>query len=183
MTRTHDHAPPGLPDIVAPGLSILFCGINPGLRAAATGRHFEGRGNRFWRVMHGAGFTPTLLTPEDGHRMLDFGYGLTTAVARATARADQLSTQEIASATLDFERKVERYHPRYIAFLGKAALAAMSGVRDIEWGPQSAQLGGARVWVLPNPSGLNRAFSLDALVAAYRELHAAACNPLPPKSP
>ena len=174
MTQTCEPSTPGLPDILAPGLSIVFCGINPGLRAAATGRHFEGRGNRFWRVMHEAGFTPRLFRPEDDHRLLDFGCGLTTAVARPTARADQLSALEIEAAAYDFERKIEHYRPRYIAFLGKAALAAMSGVRDIEWGLQSATFGGALAWVLPNPSGLNRAFSLDALVSAYRALHTAA---------
>jgi double-stranded uracil-DNA glycosylase len=160
----------GLPDILAPGLSLVFCGINPGLRAALTGHHFEGRNNRFWRVVHLAGFTPEQLRPEDDRTLLRYGCGLTTAVSRATTRADELTRAEIAAAAAAFERKIEHYAPRYVAFLGKMALAAMSGQRDIEWGLQPQTFGGARVWVLPNPSGLNRAFSLDALVTAYREL-------------
>ncbi|MDQ7981250.1 G/U mismatch-specific DNA glycosylase [Paraburkholderia sp. SARCC-3016] len=165
-----------LPDILAPGLSVVFCGINPGLLAASTGRHFAGHSNRFWRVMHRAGFTPEQFRPEDDRTLLQYGYGLTTAISRATARANDLSLAEIKAATLDFEQKIERYAPRYIAFLGKMALSAMSGTRDIQWGLQSAAFGGARVWVLPNPSGLNRAFSLDALVSAYRELQLAVAS-------
>lgn len=168
-----------LPDILAPGLSVVFCGINPGMLAASTGRHFAGHGNRFWRVMHLAGFTPTQLCPEDDRTLLQYGYGLTTAVARATARADELSRIELKAAALDFEQKIERYAPKTIAFLGKMALAAMSGTRDIQWGLQSATFGGARAWVLPNPSGLNRGFSLDALVSAYRELYLATSSTHP----
>jgi double-stranded uracil-DNA glycosylase len=162
-----------LPDILAPGLSVVFCGINPGLLAASTGRHFAGRGNRFWRVIHLAGFTPGQFRPEDDRTLLQFGCGLTTAVARATARADDLSPAEIEAAAHDFEQKIQRYAPQYVAFLGKMALAAMSGTRDIRWGLQPTGFGGARAWVLPNPSGLNRGFTLDALVEAYRELYVA----------
>ncbi|GAB7524830.1 G/U mismatch-specific DNA glycosylase [Paraburkholderia sp. 2C] len=166
----------GLPDILAPGLSVVFCGINPGMLAASTGRHFAGRGNRFWRVMHLAGFTPEQFCPEHDRTLLQYGYGLTTAVSRATARAEHLSLMELKAAAVDFEQKIERYAPTYIAFLGKMALSAMSGSRDIQWGLQSAAFGGARAWVLPNPSGLNRSFSLDALVGAYRELRLAAAS-------
>ncbi|WP_322044880.1 G/U mismatch-specific DNA glycosylase [Paraburkholderia sp. J67] len=163
-----------LPDILQPGLSVLFCGINPGLRAAASGQHFAGRGNRFWRTLYLAGFTQEPFQPEDGKRLLQLGYGLTTAVARPTARADELSKAEIQASTAAFEEKIRRYAPRYVAFLGKMALAEMTHTRVIEWGLQSADFAGARAWVLPNPSGLNRSFSLDALVKAYRELHLAA---------
>jgi double-stranded uracil-DNA glycosylase len=166
----------GLPDILEPRLSVIFCGINPGIGAASTGRHFEGRNNRFWRVVHLAGFTPEQICPEDDHTLLRFGCGLTTAVARPTARADQLSRVEFEAVASDFARKIEQLAPRYIAFLGKMALSGMSGRRDIEWGLQSSEFGGARAWVLPNPSGLNRAFSLDALVTAYRELRIAAAS-------
>jgi double-stranded uracil-DNA glycosylase len=163
----------GLPDILAPGLSVVFCGINPGMRAASTGHHFAGRGNRFWRVLHLAGFTPGQLRPEDGFSLLQYGCGLTTAVSRATARADQLSPAEIKAAAFELERKIERYAPNAIAFLGKMVLAAITGTRDIQWGLQPARFGGAQAWVLPNPSGLNRGFDLDALVSAYRELRLA----------
>jgi double-stranded uracil-DNA glycosylase len=165
---------PSLPDIVEPGLSVLFCGINPGMQAAATGQHFAGRGNRFWRVLYLAGFTHEEFRPEDGYRLPQYGYGLTTAVARPTARAAELSKAEIQAAALEFEQKIRRYAPRYVAFLGKMALAEMTAQRDIAWGLQSADFACARAWVLPNPSGLNRSFSLDALAAAYRELRIAA---------
>lgn len=163
-----------LPDIIEPGLSVLFCGINPGMRAAAAGHHFDGRGNRFWRVLHRAGFTKEEFRPENDRELLRHGFGLTTAVSRATARADELSRAEIQAAAAQFELKIQHYAPRFVAFLGKMALAEMSGKRDIEWGLQSSRFGVARAWVLPNPSGLNRSFSLDALVSAYRELRISA---------
>lgn len=172
---TLPHVAPSLPDIVAPALQVLFCGINPGMQAAATGLHFAGRGNRFWRVLYLAGFTPEECRPEDGFRLPQWGYGLTTAVARPTARASELSKAEIHAAA-QFELKIRHYAPRYVAFLGKMALAAMTDKRDIEWGLQSAGFAGSRAWVLPNPSGLNRSFSVDALAAAYRELRIAAAQ-------
>jgi TDG/mug DNA glycosylase family protein len=162
-----------LPDILEPGLSVVFCGINPGMRAASTGHHFAGRGNRFWRVIHLAGFTPEQIGPEEDRALLRYGCGLTTVVSRATARADELSQWEFNAAAAEFEQKIERYAPQCVVFLGKMAISKMSGKRDIGWGQQPATFGNARAWVLPNPSGLNRAFSLDALVIAYRELRLA----------
>ncbi|CAI8877118.1 G/U mismatch-specific DNA glycosylase [Pseudomonas sp. IT-P260] len=162
-----------LEDILASGLSVVFCGINPGLLAAAQGHHFAGRGNRFWRTLHLAGFTPHEVQAEDDQSILQFGCGLTAVVERPTARADQLAAQEFAAAALGFEQKISRYAPRYVAFLGKAAYAALSGQKVVAWGAQAKTLGGAHVWVLPNPSGRNRAFSLEQLVAAYQELHQA----------
>jgi TDG/mug DNA glycosylase family protein len=170
---TSTASPQGLPDILEPGLSVVFCGINPGVCAASTGRHFAGRGNRFWRALHLAGFTPEQIRPQDDRTLLQYGCGLTTVVSRPTARADQLSQWEFNAAANEFERKIERYAPQCVAFLGKMALSAMYGGRDISWGSQPEAFGGARVWVLPNPSGLNRTFSLDALVVAYRELRLA----------
>ncbi|WP_042301829.1 G/U mismatch-specific DNA glycosylase [Paraburkholderia kururiensis] len=163
-----------LPDVLEPNLSVVFCGINPGIRAASTGQHFAGRGNRFWRVVHLAGFTPEQIRPEDDQTILRYGCGLTTVVPRPTSQAAELSRTEIEMAGDAFRRKIERYAPRHIVFLGKMALAALSGTRDIDWGPQMQSFGGARAWVVPNPSGLNRAFDLDALVTAYREVRIAA---------
>ena len=162
-----------LPDVLAPGLKAIFCGLNPGARAAATGHHFEGRGNRFWTVLHQAGFTPGLMTPAEDRALPAFGYGLTSVVARPTASARELSRSEYLAAAGELERKVARWRPRCVAFLGKAAYSALSERTIVDWGAQAATLGGAFVWVLPNPSGLNRGFSLDALVAAYRELRVA----------
>jgi TDG/mug DNA glycosylase family protein len=162
-----------LPDIVAEGLSVLFCGINPALSAAVSGHHFSNPSNRFWRVLHRAGFTPVEILPENDRTILNHGYGLTAVVERPTAAADELSAADFAAAGVRFERKIVRYAPRVVAFLGKPAYAALSGNREISWGLQVAAFGGATAWVLPNPSGRNRAFSLDQLVIAYRDLHQA----------
>lgn len=158
----------GLEDLLRPGLTGVFCGLNPGLRAAATGFHFEGRGNRFWPVMHLAGFTDRLLTPPECHQLLDYGFGLATVVSRPTASADELSAHDYVTSAASLIARLERYRPAYIAFLGKAAYTAIAGRRTIEWGPQDARLGRSKVWILPNPSGRNLGFSQDALVDTYR---------------
>lgn len=160
-----------LPDILAHGLNVIFCGLNPGVDAAAAGHHFLGRGNRFWPVLHLAGFTPHQLAPENDRSVLTFGLGLTAAVGRATNRADQVETDEFAQSAAALLCKLERYRPQWIAFLGKAAYMAMTGKRQVEWGEQPERFGGARVWILPNPSGLNRSFTKEKLVQAYGELY------------
>jgi TDG/mug DNA glycosylase family protein len=163
-----------LPDIAGPGLSVIFCGLNPGLSAAASGHHFVGRSNRFWRVLHLAGFTLGQIAPEDDASLLAHGLGVTSVVGRPTAGADDLTRAEFVAAAASFEPWVRRHAPRYVAFLGKAAYAAMMGRRSVPWGRQVEPFGGAVAWVLPNPSGRNLAFSQDALVAAYRELRLSA---------
>jgi TDG/mug DNA glycosylase family protein len=168
-----------LPDVIGPGLAVIFCGINPGARAAAAGHNFIGRGNRFWRAIYLAGFTARQIPAEEDQTLLRYGCGLTTAVARPTRRADELSRREFADASEALERKIKFYAPRTIAFLGKAAYAAILAKPDIAWGAQSARFGGASVWVLPNPSGLNRGFSLDRLVEAYGALRIAVADDLP----
>jgi TDG/mug DNA glycosylase family protein len=162
-----------LPDLLSKGLDVVFCGINPALSAARAGHHFSSRSNRFWRVLHLAGFTPHLIQPESDRTILQYGCGLTAAVERATVRASELTSHEFHEAGEELERKLRRYRPRYLAFLGKPAFAAIFRQAKIGWGQQSLRFGGAEVWVLPNPSGLNRAFSLEALVSAYRELRTA----------
>lgn len=162
-----------LPDILAHGLHVVFCGINPGADAAAAGHHFLGRGNRFWPVLHLAGFTPYQVAPENDRAVLDFGLGLTAVVSRPTNRADQIQKEEFAHAASALLAKLEFYKPLCIAFLGKAAYAAMTGKRQVAWGEQPERFGGARVWVLPNPSGLNRGFTKEKLVDAYSELRRA----------
>lgn len=152
---------------------MIFCGINPGMTAAAQGHHFAGRGNRFWRTLHLAGFTPGQVQPENDRTLLRYQCGLTAVVERPTASADQLSLHEFSAAAAGFEQKIARHAPRFVAFLGKAAYCALSGQREVAWGLQAKTFGNAAVWVLPNPSGRNRAFSLEQLVAAYRELRLA----------
>ena len=165
-----ENAPLVLPDIIAKGLSVVFCGINPGLTAATSGHHFSSPSNRFWRVLHLAGFTPIQILPENDRSLLDYGYGLTTAVARATRSADELAANEFVQAAAALENKIARYAPRAIAFLGKPAYSAITGRPLIQWGVQAMAFGGASTWVLPNPSGLNRSFRTEDLVAAYHEL-------------
>jgi TDG/mug DNA glycosylase family protein len=167
------NVPSGLPDILAPNLLVVFCGINPGLKSAALGHHFAGRGNRFWRTIHLAGFTKEEIAPENGELILAHRCGLTTAVERPTSRADELSRYEFERAASGLSAKIARYSPRYIAFLGKPAFSAIFRRNSVSWGRQDALLGGSETWVLPNPSGLNRSFRLDQLVRAYTELRIA----------
>lgn len=160
-----------LTDYITKDLKVLFCGINPGLKSAFDGHHFSGRSNRFWKVLNQSGFTPQQIEPENDFTILDFGYGLTTAVARPTVRADELSKEEFKDSIEIFKTKVTQFQPEYIAFLGKAAYAAFSGKKQILWGLQSEDFCGSKVWVLPNPSGLNRGFPIADLVTHYSELY------------
>ncbi len=162
-----------LSDLLSNGLDVVFCGINPGLSAARAGHHFSSPSNRFWRVLHLAGFTPRLIEPKNDRTILQYGCGLTAAVERPTVSASELTSRELNEAGGELERKIRRYRPRYLAFLGKPAFAAIFRQRTVKWGEQSGIFGGAHVWVLPNPSGLNRAFSLEQLAFAYRDLRTA----------
>lgn len=162
-----------LPDLLRKELDVVFCGINPALSAARAGHHFSSPNNRFWRVLHLAGFTPHLIQPDNDTTILQYGCGLTAAVERPTITAKELTRHELQEAAGELERKLRRYRPQYLAFLGKPAFAAIFRKRSIDWGQQFMKFGGAEVWVLPNPSGLNRAFSLKQLVSAYRDLRTA----------
>ena len=167
------HAELGLRDILAPNLRVVFCGINPGLTSALLGHHFSKSSNRFWKTLHLAGFTNEQIAPENDESVLTYGIGLTTAVARPTTRADELSRDEFSQAASILSAKIARYAPRYVAFLGKPAYAAILNKRLVEWGEQEVLFGGSKTWVLPNPSGLNRSFRLADLVLAYTELRVA----------
>jgi TDG/mug DNA glycosylase family protein len=160
----------GLPDVISSSLDVVFCGINPGMRSAAVGLHFANRSNRFWRVLHLAGFTASQLEPGDARLLLGFGCGITSAVTRPTVSATDLTRADYIAARPVFERKIAKYRPRYLAFLGKPALSAFLNRRDIPWGLQPITFSGSAVWVLPNPSGLNRAFTIRTLTDAYRAL-------------
>jgi len=160
----------GLPDVISTCLNVVFCGINPGMRSAAVGLNFANRSNRFWRVLHLAGFTARQLEPEEARLLLDYGCGITSAVARPTVSATDLTRADYIAARPVFERKIATYRPRYLAFLGKPAYSAFLNQRDLSWGLPPTPFGGSVVWVLPNPSGLNRAFTIGKLTDAYREL-------------
>ncbi|RUP04382.1 MAG: G/U mismatch-specific DNA glycosylase [Mycobacterium sp.] len=160
-------------DILADGLDVIFCGINPAVTAVADGHNFSSRSNRFWPVLHLAGFTDERLRPQEERRLLEYGCGITAVVSRATRRADDISRAEFRQARPEFEAKMRRCAPRVIAFLGKRAVSAITGTSVVDWGRYPGQVAGTTAWILPNPSGLNRTFSLDALVAAYAELRQA----------
>ncbi len=169
----------GLPDVLAPGLAVVFCGINPGAQAAATATTLSaaatGSGGRsIWPVL-----PPTELSAEEDQTFVKYGCGLTVAVARPTRKAEEITREEMFAGAAALRAKIEHYAPRTIAFLGKAAFAAIMTQRDVTWGPQPARFGGAAVWVVPNPSGLNRGFSLDQLVEAYSALRRAVAKDLP----
>ncbi|HEY4108229.1 G/U mismatch-specific DNA glycosylase [Puia sp.] len=160
-----------LEDIIKDDLRVLFCGINPGLKAFLDGHHFTGRGNRFWRALHLSGFTPHEIAPENDRTLLEYGCGLTTFVERPTAGADELTKNEFDASAGLFYRKIERFRPRHIVFLGKQAFQSLSGEKTIPWGLQALKISDIPVWVLPNPSGRNRGFTLEVLVLAYRQAY------------
>lgn len=163
-----------IPDLVAPGLTVLFAGINPSLYSAATGFHFARPGNRFWPALHHSGFTPRQLGPQDQRLLLDLGLGITNVVARATARADELDTAELRAGGQLLTALASRVGADWLAVLGVTAFRAAFGQPGAHVGPQPGRLGSARVWVLPNPSGLNAHWSPAALAAEFARLRAAA---------
>lgn len=156
--------------MIAAGLKVLFCGINPGLYSAATGNHFARPGNRFWPALHAAGFTPRRLGPWEKDLLLRAGYGLTNLVARATASADELVPAEFVAGRRRLTAKVRRYRPRIVAFLGMGAYRHAFASPKASLGEQPERFEGARVWVLPSPSGLNASYPMGALVALLKEL-------------
>jgi TDG/mug DNA glycosylase family protein len=159
-----------LRDVIGPDLKVLFCGINPGLYSAATGNHFARPGNRFWPALHKAGFTARLLHPSEKQALLRAGYGLTNLVPRATASADELAPEEFVAGRRRLAAKVRLYRPRIVAFLGMGAYRHAFGRPRASLGPQPESFEGARVWVLPSPSGLNANYQMPALVQLFRRL-------------
>jgi TDG/mug DNA glycosylase family protein len=156
--------------VAAPGLRVLFSGINPGLYSAATGYHFARPGNRFWPALHQSGFTPRLLQPSEQEQLLELGLGITNVVARATARADELTADELVSGARTLAAKVTRLRPRWLAVVGVTAFRTAFRQPRAVVGRQQLTIGPTSVWVLPNPSGLNAHWSAARLAAALREL-------------
>ncbi len=153
---------------------MLFCGINPGRSSEVDGLYFSPPGNRFWPVLHRAGFTPHRFSPREQFELPRLGYGITSLVRRPTARAADLSPAELRAGVPGLTGTVQRYRPRWVGFLGVTAFRVAFGAPRAEFGPQPFGVGDARPWVLPNPSGLNRGWSLDRLVAEYRRPYEAA---------
>jgi TDG/mug DNA glycosylase family protein len=163
-----------IPDVIGPDLRVLFCGINPGLWSAVVQRHFATPGNRFWPALYGAGFTPRLFGPYDQGELLGLGLGISSMVETASARADELTPQEIREGGRILTKKVAAYRPRWVAMLGIGAYRTAFGYKHAVVGPQPEPLADSRVWVLPNPSGLNAHWTAAGLAEEFGRLRAAA---------
>ena len=162
-----------IPDVAGPGLDVLFSGINPGLYSAWTGHHFARPGNRFWPALHASGFTPRLLRPDEQEKLLDLGLGITNVVDRASARADELSREEVLAGGVLLREKVHRLQPRWLAVLGVTTYRVAFGSPEARVGQQEMTIAGTGVWVLPNPSGLNAHYTPAALADEFARLRAA----------
>ena len=165
-----------IPDVIAPGLRILFCGINPSLYSAAIGHHFGRPGNRFWPTLLAAGFTDRLLSPFEDRQLLDRGYGLTNLVARATATAGELAKSELIAGAAALDRKAKRFKPACVAFLGITAYRVAFGRKNAVLGDQKGSSEGSKIWTLPNPSGLNAHYQLADLAELFRALRHVICR-------
>jgi double-stranded uracil-DNA glycosylase len=166
-----------VPDLIAPGLLVLFCGINPSLYSVVVGHHFARPGNRFWPTVHQAGFTSRQLVPSEERELLARGIGITNVCSEASASADSLTPEDYALGTAQLRRKLRRYEPRVIAFLGLGAYRIAAREPGASVGPQPVPFAGVTAWALPNPSGLNAHYQLPELVACYRELALAVLGP------
>jgi TDG/mug DNA glycosylase family protein len=163
-----------VPDVIASGLTVLFCGINPGLYSGAVGHHFARPGNRFWKTLHAAGFTVAVLSPFDERALLKAGVGITNLVERATATADKLRPEELRHGARLLEEKVRRFQPAFVAFLGLSSYRTAFDRPQAVVGPQRERVAEANVWLLPNPSGLNAHYQLPALAEVFAQLRTAA---------
>jgi double-stranded uracil-DNA glycosylase len=171
MTAAPDAKP--LRDVIAPGLDVLFCGINPSLMSAARGHHFARPGNRFWPALHLAGLTPRRLTPDEDAELPRYGLGVTNVVARPTRTAAELTADELRAGAVELTELVERWRPRVLAVLGVTAWRVAFDRPKATPGRQDERLGGAEAWVVPNPSGLNAHYQLPDLARIYAELRPA----------
>lgn len=153
----------GVRDVIAPGLRVLFCGINPGLYTAAIGHHFGRPGNRFWTALHAAGFTERVLSPFEERQLLRRGLGITNLVNKATRVAEQLTAEDLRRGARRLEANVRRYRPRIVAVLGLGAYRLAFGRPRATIGAQPERMGDTRIWVLPNPSGRTASYQLGAI--------------------
>lgn len=162
-----------IPDRVAPGLRLVLCGINPGLWSGHTGHHFAGPGNRLWPALEAAGITPGRLAAADADRLLERGVGITNLVMRTTATAAEVTRAELVAGGARLEALAERIRPGAVAVLGMGAYRQAFGVPDATLGRRPECLGGAPVWLLPNPSGLQARYGVDVIAALLAEAYAA----------
>src|SRR5437879_1283918 len=162
-----------VPDVIAADLDVLFCGINPGLYSAAVGHHFARPGNRFWPTLHAAGFTDRLLSPFEERELLRRGYGITNIVHRATGAAHELSGEELIKGGRRLKRKVLRYRPAMVAFVGLSTYRTAFERPRAGVGRQEEKIGSCGIWLLPNPSGLNAHYGLQDFARLFTELRLA----------
>ena len=166
-----------IPDVTGPGLRVLFCGINPGLWSGATGWHFARPGNRFWPALYRSGFTPRQFRPDEQRQLLALGLGITNVVARATAKADELTAEEYRTGGLALAERVDRLRPAALAVLGIGAYRTAFGRPRATVGRQPEGLGDTQVWVLPNPSGLNAHYTVEGIAEEFMKLREAVRRP------
>jgi TDG/mug DNA glycosylase family protein len=166
-----------LRDVIGPGLAVLFCGINPSVYSAAVGHHFARPGNRFWPAVFRGGFTDRSLSAGEDRLLLAYGCGVTNLVARATAAAAELSDEELRAGAAGLERKVRRFRPAWVAFVGIGAYGVAFGEKNVRVGRQERRIGGSGVWVLPNTSGLNANHQVGELGKLFGELCEAVRRP------
>jgi double-stranded uracil-DNA glycosylase len=165
---------PDVPDIVAPGLRVLFCGINPGSVSGQLGQHFARPGNRFWKVLHGAGFTDRLLSPAEQWTLVDYRLGITNLVDRTSRAASDIRSEELREGAVLLAKKAERWKPSWVAVLGVQAYRTAFKRPRSTIGRQSDDLAGSGLWVLPNPSGLQARYQLPEMISLFSELREAA---------
>lgn len=162
-----------VPDVIATNLKVLFCGINPGLYTAAVGHHFARPGNRFWPALYKSGFTDRLVSPFEECDLLKTGLGITNVVARATASASELTKEDFVKGGGALSAKIKKYQPRIVAILGVGAYRQAFAKPKAQVGEQPERMHDARIWVLPNPSGLNANYQLPQLVRLFVQLRQA----------
>jgi TDG/mug DNA glycosylase family protein len=167
----------GIPDLAGPDLRVLFCGINPGMRSGELGLHFARAGNRFWKLLHAGGFTDHVLAPAEQAVLPALGIGITNLVERVTAAASELGRAELRSGAYRLEAKAKDLRPHIVAVLGLGAYRTAFGRPTAEVGEQKERIAAAKLWLLPNPSGLQARYQMPEMTAFYRSLHDASGVP------
>jgi TDG/mug DNA glycosylase family protein len=160
-------------DLIDYNLKVLFCGINPGIWSGATGFHFAKPGNRFWKALHLGGFSERILHPSEEHELLENGYGITSFCKRTTATAAELSNEEIVEGGKLLVKKIEKFKPQYLAVLGIGAYRTAFNRPKAKLGLQEEKTGKTKIWLLPNPSGLNAHYQINDLAKLFCELRQA----------
>ncbi|MBA2443174.1 MAG: G/U mismatch-specific DNA glycosylase [Rubrobacter sp.] len=170
MTGEGPTGPGPTPDLLAPGLKLLFCGYNPSLASGREGDHYAHPANRFWRVLWAAGLTDRLYRPEEGGELLELGLGFTNLVSRPTRRADELTREEARAGALSLRATLERFRPQAVAYTGIGVYRLFRATSRVSWGAQrEPAVPGVADVVVPSPSGLNR-MRFEELVEHYRGL-------------